>query len=71
MKTETMADFKARIAALMDGKPGGEAYQIRNKAHPCVVRKEKTYGYNAWEKPREVSRSEARRILQTITKGNK
>ena len=50
---ETTSDFKARIALLMRQRETGKTYSIIGapRAHPCVVRKQKTYGRNAWDKP--------------------
>jgi hypothetical protein len=53
--TESMADFKQRIALLMRNKSGGEIYSMIGAAHSdkCVVRQgPKTYGHNAWDKPK-------------------
>lgn len=48
---ESVADFKARLAAML--RRPDEPVGLRNKAHPCVVRKHKTYGYNHWEKDKQ------------------
>jgi hypothetical protein len=49
---ETTDDFSDRIAVMMRGRPNElDAKQSPNRAHPCVVRKTKTYGKNAWDKP--------------------
>jgi hypothetical protein len=48
---ESVKDFKARIAALVRQQTGEpEVIEGAKRSHPCVVRKEKTYGYNAWDK---------------------
>ena len=47
--TESMIDFKARIAQLMRGRAGGEVYDVIGAArsHSCVVRKPTDRGYYA------------------------
>jgi hypothetical protein len=51
---ETVSDFKSRIALLMRERETGKTYAIvgASRAHSCVVRKSKTYGRNAWDKPK-------------------
>jgi hypothetical protein len=46
--TETVADFKHRIAIIMRERETGKRYSIIGAArsHDCVVRKTKTYGNN-------------------------
>lgn len=48
---ESVGDFKSRIAAIMRQRETGAECSIVGgpRADACVVRKEKTYGYNAWE----------------------
>jgi hypothetical protein len=52
--TESVSDFKTRIALLMRERETGNKYAITgaSRAHECVVRKTKTYGRNAWDKPK-------------------
>jgi hypothetical protein len=47
-----MAEFKARIAQLMRGRAGGEAYSVigASHAHSCVVRKPTDRGYHPADK---------------------
>jgi hypothetical protein len=50
LAVESVADFKARLSLMILGSK----VPMRNKAHPCVVRKGKpTYGYNKWEKAKQ------------------
>lgn len=56
MKTESVADFKQRLAILFRERETGKKFSHVGgpRAHDCVVRKgPKTYGHNAWDKPKK------------------
>jgi hypothetical protein len=51
-RPESVADFKARLALLMRERETGNQQSVAGgpRANKCVVRTEKTYGYNHWDK---------------------